>query len=320
MSDINSTPLYQMASSTRTDYWNDSCSTEELTYAIERGAVGATTNPTIVLNVLKKELPQWQDRILQIIHENPTWSEDEVVWELVEEMAVQAAALLMPIFKESNGKEGRLSIQTNPKNYRNTNALVEQAMHFHSLAPNLQIKVPATSAGVKAIEEITYQGGNINATVSFSVPQVLAVAEAVERGLNRRASEGKETQSMTPVCTIMVGRLDDWLQVVTKKEGVLVDPGIIAWSGVAVFKRAYKLLCERHYRTRLLAAAYRHHMHWSEFIGGDVILTIPHAWQVLFNQSKIPVIDRMDDEVDPKIIQSLQENFPDFCRAYERME
>ena len=65
-------PLHQTASTTATDYWNGSCSVEELTYAIERGAVGATTNPTIVGDVLKKEMHLWRERIEEIVAENPT--------------------------------------------------------------------------------------------------------------------------------------------------------------------------------------------------------------------------------------------------------
>ena len=66
-----SCPLEKMTANFPTDYWNDSCSIKELTYAIERGAVGATTNPTIVHNVLKQEMNLWEDRIQQIITENP---------------------------------------------------------------------------------------------------------------------------------------------------------------------------------------------------------------------------------------------------------
>ncbi len=92
-------------------------------------------------------------------------------------------------------------------------SLVTQALCFHSLAPNIQVKLPVTKAGLRAIEETTSQGVNINATVSFTVPKALAVAEAVERGLNRRENAGKPIADMRPVCTIMIGRLDDWIQV-----------------------------------------------------------------------------------------------------------
>jgi len=61
--------------------------------------------------------------------------------------------------------------------------------------------------------------------VCFTVPQAIAVAEAVERGLNRRAAEGKDTSSLTQVCTIMMGQLDDWMKVVAKKENTVITPG-----------------------------------------------------------------------------------------------
>ena len=88
------------------------------------------------------------------------------------------------------------------------------------------VKIPVTRAGIAAIEEATAQGISINATVCFTLPQCIAVAEAVERGLRRREAEGKDIASMGPVCTIMVGRLDDWLKVVMEREGISVDPGI----------------------------------------------------------------------------------------------
>ena len=66
MSEYNG-PLHEMTVTTPTRYWNDSCSVQELAYAIERGAIGATSNPVIVLTVLKQEMPLWNGRILQVI-------------------------------------------------------------------------------------------------------------------------------------------------------------------------------------------------------------------------------------------------------------
>lgn len=317
MSTKYKSPLHETVSTTQTDFWNDSCSVEELTYAIEHGAVGATSNPTIVFNVLKQELHLWKERLNQLIRENPEWSEVEITWKIFEEIGLKGASLLLPVFEREKGKKGRLSIQTNPANYRNAQAVAQQAVHFHSLAPNMQVKAPVTQAGVKAIEEATYQGVNINATVCFTVPQSLAVAEAVERGLKRREAEGKPVDDMSPVCTIMVGRMDDWLKVVAKKEGVTVTPGYMDWAGVAVMKKAYGIYQARGYRTRLLAAAYRHHLHWSEFIGGDVVLTIPYEWQLLFNQSDIEVKERMHNPVPAEIVDTLYSHFEEFRKAYD---
>ena len=310
-------PLHQTAMTTATDYWNDSCSVEELTYAIENGAVGATSNPTIVLNVLKKEMVLWKDRLHQIIKENPTWSEDQVTWKLIEDMAVKGTELLRPVFERENGLKGRLSIQTNPQFYRNTDAIVQQARHFSTLAPNIQVKIPATKAGIPAIEQATALGININATVCFCVPQAIAVAEAVERGLNRRQAEGKDVAGMTPVCTIMIGRLDDWMHVLEKRDNIALTPGYADWAGIACIKKAYGIFKQRGYRARLLAAAYRHHLHWSELIGGDIVLTIPYEWQRLFNASDIEVKERFQNPVPAHILDTLCDKFDDFRRAYD---
>ncbi len=309
-------PLYEMTQTTSTCLWNDSASLQELRYAIEHGAVGATCNPVIVCDVLKKEMTLWKDRIDELIREMPVATEDQIAWKVVEEISIKAAALLMPAFKQHRGINGRLSIQTDPRFFRDSKAIVEQAIRFDALAPNMIVKIPVTEAGIAAIEEATYRGISINATVCFTVPQCIAVAEAVERGLKRREGEGKDISAMGPVCTIMVGRLDDWLKVQMEIDSITTDPGYLEWAGVATFKKAYQIFRERGFRIRLLSAAFRNHMHWSEFIGGEVVISPPHKWQVRLNSSDIEIIPRIGNPVDPKIVGELLLKFPDFQRAY----
>lgn len=300
-----------------TDYWNDSCSVEELAYAVDQGAVGATTNPVIVGNVLKKEMHLWKDHISQLIQSNSTWSEVEITWKLIEDMAAHGASFLKPAFDRYQGKKGRLSIQTNPAFYRNAEAIVEQAIHFSTLAPNMQVKIPVTEAGIVAIEEATSQGVSINATVCFTVPQAIAVAEAVERGLNRRLAKGMPIEEISPVCTIMIGRTDDWMKVLARRDAIEIDPTYLDWAGIACLKKAYGIYKQRGYRLRLLGAAYRHLGHWSELIGGDIVLTIPYEWQLKINASDIEVKERMSTPVDPQIVESLYRRIPDFRRAFD---
>jgi transaldolase len=259
----------------------------------------------------------WRDRIREVIAENPTWSETQVAWQIYEELAVNGARLLLPLFEREQGRRGRLSIQTDPANYRNSEAILLQAEHFHGLAPNFNIKLPATRAGIAMVEEATYRGISVNVTVSFTVPQVLAAAEAIERGLRRREAEGKDIATMTPVATMMIGRLDDWLKVVAKNEAVSIDPECLEWPGVACFKKAYAIFTERGYRAHLLAAAYRNFYHWLEFVGGDVSLTMPYEWQLKFNSSDARPVERMSAPVDPAILSALYDGFEDFRRAYD---
>ena len=305
-----------MTRTTATCLWNDSASVDELTESIADGAVGATCNPVIAASILKKELPAWRGRIEQLGREMPAATEDQIAWKLVEELSVRAARLLEPIFVEHHGRNGRLSIQTDPRFYRDTNAIVEQAVRFSRLAPNMIVKIPATHAGIAAIEEATALGITINATVCFTLPQCVAVAEALERGLTRREKAGEDISSMGPVCTIMVGRLDDWLKVVMEKEAISIDPGRLEWAGVAVFKKSYQLFRDRGYRIRLLSAAFRNHMHWSELIGADAVISPPFAWQRRLNASAIEVRPRIGDPVEAEVVESLLSHFPDFRRAY----
>ena len=310
-------PLHQMTQTTPTVLWNDSADLEELRYAIDNGGVGATCNPVIAVTVLKKHLAGWKPRIEALLKEEPSATEDQIGWRLVEELSVQAAKLLEPAFAQHRGRNGRLSIQTDPRFYRDTQAILDNADRFNRLAPNMIVKIPVTAAGVAAIEEATYRGISINATVCFTLPQCIAVAEAVERGLKHRERDGIEVASMGPVCTIMVGRLDDWLKAYMEKHDISVDPGHLEWAGVAVFKKTYALFRARGYRIRLLSAAFRNHMHWSELIGADAVISPPSAWQKRLNASDIEVRPRIDDQVDPKIVKALEDHFPDFRRAYE---
>jgi transaldolase len=313
---IYKSPLHQMTQTTPTYLWNDSADMEELRYAIDNGAVGATCNPVIAVGILKKEMSFWRPRIVELLREFPLATEDQIGWKLIEEMSVRAAKLLEPVFASHRGRNGRLSIQTDPRLYRDAAAIGAQAVAFSGLAPNMIVKIPAVKAGLPAIEEATYRGISINATVCFTLPQCVAVAEAVERGLRRREAEGKDIASMGPVCTIMVGRLDDWLKVLLEKREISVDPGILEWAGVAVFKKTYAIYRQRGYRLRLLSAAFRNHMHWSELIGADAVVSPPSAWQKRFNASDVEVRSRIDDPVDPKVIDDLLAHFPDFGRAY----
>ena len=121
-------------------------------------------------------------------------------------------------------------------------------MEFSELAPNMIVKIPATRAGIPAIEEATYRGISINATVASLCRNAMRWRKRWSADCSAREKEGKDIASMGPVCTIMVGRLDDWLKVLVEKDNVAIDPGYLEWAGVAVFKKTYRLFRERGYR------------------------------------------------------------------------
>ena len=314
---IAGSPLGRTIATTATDIWNDSCAIDELEYALSFGATGATANPTIVTDVWNKAPNEWRDHVRDMARERPAWSEVDLAWAIVDEMSVRGARLLESVFEAHGGRQGRLSIQTDPTQFGSAERMLDQALHFETLASNVIVKFPATSAGLVGIEEATARGISVNVTVCFTVAQALAAADAIERGLQRRETAGQPIDRMGPVVTVMMGRIEDWLRALMERDGIVADPVALPWAGVAVFKRAYGLFQGRAYRARLLGAAIRHHYHWSELIGGDVVITLPSIWQRRFNASSVEVRPRIDDAIDPSIVGELFKRFPDFVRAYE---
>ncbi len=309
-------PLLDAARNTPTALWNDSSDPSELAQSISFGGVGATCNPTIAYTCINQRRDVWLPRIAELAKEMPEATESEIGWQVVRELSLEAAKLLVPIFEAENGRNGRLSMQTDPRLVRSTKALADQAEEFHNLAKNIIVKIPATSAGIEAIEDATYRGVSVNVTVSFSVAQAVVTGEAIERGLKRREAEGKDTSQMGPVVTLMVGRLDDWIKEVTKRDRLFIDPGHLEWCGIAAFKRAYQEFQTRGLRARMLSAAFRNVMHWSEFVGGDVVVSPPFNWAKLINDSDYKIEERMDIPVREDIMKTLL-SIPEFVRAYE---
>ena len=309
-------PLLDAARNTPTALWNDSSDPSELAQSISFGGVGATCNPTIAYTCINQRRDVWLPRIAELAKEMPDATESEIGWQVVRELSLEAAKLLEPIFEAENGRNGRLSMQTDPRLARSAKALADQAEEFHNLAKNIIVKIPATSVGVEAIEEATYRGVSVNVTVSFSVAQAVTTGEAIERGLKRREAEGKDTSQMGPVVTLMVGRLDDWIKEVAKRDRLFIDPGHLEWCGIAAFKRAYQEFQKRGLRARMLCAAFRNVMHWSEFVGGDVVVSPPFEWAKLINDSDYKMEERMDIPVREDIMKTLL-SIPEFVRAYE---
>lgn len=293
------------------DWWNDSCDITELSEAVKTGAVGATSNPVIVAAAVEQDPDRWIPVIKELIQNNPSDSEEEIAWKLIARVGTDASKLLLPVYEQTNGEKGYLCLQVNPKYYNNTERMVEHAKELAALAPNIAIKAPATQAGIEAYEEMSAAGIRVNVTVSFSVAQAIAAAEAIERGLKR----AKDPDSIHPYITIMVGRVDDQLKRTFAAGGIDADPESLEWAGVAVFKRAAEIFRGRTYKSTLLAAAYRNQVNWSEIIGTDVLQSIPYPWWNQYKDADIEPRLSLNEAMDETIMNDLMK-FDDFKQAY----
>jgi transaldolase len=296
------------------DWWNDSGIPAELAEAVSLGAVGGTSNPVIVSQAVKNNPELCLPVLERLIAEHPHDTEDDLAWRLIHALGIRSAQELEPVFHATRGEKGFLSMQVNPKFYPDWTRMVEQATGLAELAPNIAIKVPATAAGLQAMEELTARGIRVNATVSFTVPQALAVADALERGLRRA---GAAARSVRPYITLMIGRVDDHLKRVAEREKIATTSGVLDWAGIAVFKEAHRLFRHSGRPGILLAAAYRHEGHWAEIIGREVLQTIPYPWWQQFDRSARAPEPTLDRPVDPAVVAELTDKFVDFRRAIQ---
>ncbi len=299
------------------DWWNDSGVPAELGEAVALGAVGGTSNPVIVSQAVKAQPALCHPIIDRLLGENPADTEDDIAWKLIHTLALDAASRLKPVYDATRGAKGFLSVQVNPKFYPNADLMVAQATQLASLAPNIAIKAPATEVGLTAIEEMTARGIRVNATVSFTVPQAIAVSRALERGLKRARAAGRDADAVKPYITLMIGRVDDHLKRVAEREKITTTPGAIDWAGIAVFKNAHRIFQRQGLVGALLAAAYRHENHWSQIIGREVLQTVPYTWWTKFNASATAPRLTLDEPVDERIVAELHAKFPDFGRAHD---
>ena len=192
--------------------------------------------------------------------------------------------------------------------------MLSMARRFHRWAPNIAVKLPATRAGIDVLEDCVAEGITVTCTVSFTVPQVIAIAERHRAGIARAKAQG-----ITPgkcFAVIMIGRLDDFLREVAHDNQVAVSEADIRQAGLAVTKRAYALYRERNYEAVLLVAALRGDYHLTEIAGADLIMSIAPAFQEVFVTQDLPREERIDRPIPDDVIERLAA-MPEFVRAYE---
>lgn len=309
---LDSTYLDWVIGNTRTSWWHDSAEAVEVDRGLERGCVGVTTNPFLSNLAVANARALWADEIGGVLAQKLS---GEAKAEALMKIAVtHTAAKLTPEYEASNGARGFVCAQVNPLRAGDRDCMRLLARRFHGWAPNIAVKLPATYAGLDVLEDSVAEGIACTATVSFTVPQVLAIAERHRRGIERAKQNG-----VTPgkcYAVIMIGRLDDFLREVAHDNKAHVSEADIQQAGLAVTKRAYTLYQERGYDAVLLVAALRGSYHLTELAGADLIMSIAPAFQEVFVNQDFPREARIASSVPADVIDRLR-TMPEFVRAYE---
>ena len=302
--------LRWLSGETQTLYWHDSAVISELETALDNGAVGTTTNPFLVQATLKAQPDFWQSTG---VFANNVPKGDERAESLIKQVSGYIAERVAPFYSQGFG-HGYCCAQLNPNRPGDQALMCDMADRYARIADNIVIKIPATKAGLHVLEYCVARGYNVAATVSFTVPQVLAVAEAFKRGASLCRANGKEPG--LGIAVMMVGRLDDYLRDVMQESGGPATEEDIIWAGTAAIKRAYTLFMERGYESILMPAGCRGAYHITQVAGARMICSVAPKIASMLQALDGPFTEQIGQSVDPAIIRRLM-TLREFQRAYE---
>ena len=299
-----------------TEIWCDSPNPVDLDRMLGIGACNATSNPVLIGRAIEAAPDRWRAELPACRAEGGL-----VNWNLYRRVAKLASERLLPLYERTGGRQGLLSVQVDPRRWNDIDTMLAMAREARAVAPNISVKVPATKAGLLVAEELAAEGINCTVTVSYTVPQALAIGEAFRRGKARAERAGKlpKDAPLHSWAVLMVGRLDDHLRDVVKENSIDVDPALLTYAGNAVAKKAYGLFQERGYESVLLIAAMRGNYHIDQYVGGKLAVTVPPANELELAKAyggKAPP-PLMAEQVPQAKIDELYDRFVDFRKAYD---
>jgi transaldolase len=210
-------------------------------YIEEDGVTGVTANPTIFEKAIAGS-HDYDQSIRELAAGGCTPAQ---IYEALAVTDVGAAAdLLRPVYDASGGADGFVSIEVSPDLAGDTRATIDEARRFwaHLHRPNIMIKVPATPAGLPAIEQLIAEGINVNITLIFAVAVHEQVMAAYLKGLERRVQEGQPTNHVASVASFFVSRVDTLVDKLLEEQargaGAPGREGILRLAGKAAIANA----------------------------------------------------------------------------------
>jgi transaldolase len=292
---------------------------------------GVTTNPSLSLQAIKDDEPYWKNVVQGMIKSNPGIDKESLFWTLYKEIVRRGSEMFLPLFHKSGCKEGFLSGQVDPRNCYDGDAMLKQADDLASINPNVMIKVPGTKEGYEVIEILTSRGIATNNTLTFVLPQLMDCAKSVQRGLEKAKANGVDLSRWRSVITHMEARYGDLggLRDFAREKGIELSEAEVRWAELAIFKKAYRLIKERKYPSKLLSCSLRvgptvdgvlKVWHLEEKAGANVVVTCPPGFieEVIHFPGQENIIfekDRIDREIPKETLEKLL-RIPYFERAY----
>jgi len=304
----------------------------------EASVTGVTSKPTIFQKAISHG-EDYDDQLRELLGQ--TDDVRKIFFKLAEDDVRDACDVLRPVWEHTGGADGYVSIEVDPWLASDTEGTFEQAIELHEAVdrPNLFVKIPATMAGLPAIEDCIAKGRSINITLIFSLARYAAVVEAYLRGLERFLASGGDPSKVASVASFFVSRVDTETD---RRLEELRNKELQGKLGIANAKLAYRHFQEAFSGSRWDALAgkgaskqkplwaststknpsYRDVMYVEELIGPDTVNTMPPETIVAFQDHGEVRGDTLLEGVDEaeRLLEHLRDAGVDYDEVVERLE
>jgi len=301
----------QVTTRTPTRLWVNNPTAEELKRALEAGAINCTTNPTYAARMLRQ--PETREESLHIVDEAVAETPDdtEAAALIQRRLVAGMASGFMPHFKNTNGCEGFVSVQMDPRLEKDFARIVAKALADFELIPNCIAKIPVIPSGLIAMDCLVRLNKPVVATEIMGISQAIAACETYQKA----SKESGHTPAF--FVTHISGIFDEQLKADAEALGITLSPESMRLAGCAIAKKQYAIMQDRGLPGILLGGGARNLHHFTEMVGGKVHITLNWQSTISVLEENSPAVENlMDKSVPETIIHELRDKLPTFARAY----
>ncbi|RPJ80484.1 MAG: hypothetical protein EHM18_18440 [Acidobacteria bacterium] len=308
---MNNWYFHRVMALTPTKMWINNVTRAEARMAIDAGAQGCTQNPSYSWKMLTHaEEALYAGKLLDEAVKEAA-DDNEAVCLLQRKLVCKVAEIFMEVYEKTDGQHGYVSIQGDPIHEEDPEVIIAEARKNRAMSPNVMIKIPATEAGLAAMEVLIEENTPLNATEIMGVGQMVDVCE-MYRKITARTKK-------RPVMyfSLITGIFDEWLGKHVAEEGIKVSPDVLYQAGLIIAKKVYQVRHDRQYPLGYIGGGVRGLQHFTEMVGGDVCITMNWEGQAdKLLELDLPVVSRLFNPVQDIVLEQLLEKVPAFRKAY----
>jgi len=296
---------------TGTKFWINNVTRAEAQMAINEGATGCTQNPSYCWKMLNH--PDEKGFALNLLRESLKESKDnnEVESILQRKLVKGVSDIFMKVWEESRGDHGYVSIQGDPIHEEDPQVIIDEGRKNRSLNPNVMIKIPATRAGLAAMETLISEDTPINATEVMGLSQALDLCRMYRRISLKTGRKPKIFYSL------ITGIYDEYLHKYVVDNNISIAPDILWYVGLIIAKKVYAETKAHYPEVGFIGGGVRGLHHFTEMVGADVCITMNWDGQAVeLLKNDFPVVPRFFNPVPDRYLEELLVKVDEFRRAW----